>query len=64
MKQLPTTGKLGLNQFFLNSLRVTWVLGLLADTIALLRASALMAEPKAAPLLHDITARQSHFDFK
>jgi hypothetical protein len=56
--------QLGLSQFFLNSLRLTWVMGLLADTIALLRASAITTEPKSAPLLHEIMPRQTHFDFE
>jgi hypothetical protein len=55
--------QLGLSQFFLNSLRFTWVIGLLADTVALLRASALIAEPKTASLLHEMMPRQTHFDF-
>lgn len=54
--------QLGLSQFFLNSLRLTWVVGLLADTVALLRALAITTEPKRAPLLHEIMPRQMHFD--
>jgi len=54
--------QLGLSQFFLNSLRLTWVIGLLADTIALLRALAILTEPKSLPLLHEITPRQMQFD--
>jgi len=54
--------QLGLSQFFLNSLRLTWVIGLLADTIALLRALAILTEPKSLPLLHQITPRQMQFD--
>jgi hypothetical protein len=53
---------LGLSQFFLNSLRLTWGIGLLADTIALLRALAILTEPKSLPLLHEITPRQMQFD--
>jgi hypothetical protein len=54
--------QLGLNQFFLNSLRLTWVVGLLADTIALLRASAILVEPKSLPPLYQIMPQQMHFD--
>jgi len=56
--------QLGLSQFFLNSLRLTWVVGLLADTIALLRALAITTEPKSATLLHEIMPRQMHFDLE
>ena len=34
--------QLGLHQMFLNSLRLTWTLSLLADSVALLRALALL----------------------
>jgi len=34
----------------------------LADTIALLRALAILTEPKSLPLLHEITPRQMQFD--
>ena len=56
--------QLGLSQFFLNSLRLTWVVGLLADTIALLRALAITSEPKSSTLLHQIIPRQTHFDLE
>jgi hypothetical protein len=53
--------QLGLSQFFLNSLRLTWVLGLLADTVTLLRASAILSQPKSLPLLHHIMPQQMDF---
>jgi hypothetical protein len=37
--------QLGLSHMFLNSLQLTWTLCLLADTIVLLRAHALLAQP-------------------
>jgi hypothetical protein len=54
--------QLGLKRMFFNSLRLTWILGLLADTVCLLRAKALMAEPTATPLLQDLLPQQLHFD--
>lgn len=38
--------QLGLNQMFLNSLRLVWSLTLLTDAVALLRARALMKQPE------------------
>ena len=54
--------QLGLNQFFLNSLRLTWVVCLLADTVALLRATAMITNPKDADLLAPMRPKQMHFD--
>jgi len=54
--------QLGLSQFFLNSLRLTWIVCLLADTVALLRATALIVEPKNCDLLHQIIPQQMHLD--
>ena len=50
--------QLGLSQMFLNSLRLTWVMCLLADTVALLRAHALIAEPLSPNLIEDLMPRQ------
>ena len=50
--------QLGLNQMFLNSLRLTWTVGLLADTIALLKAHALLRQPFSSPLLHHLLPSQ------
>lgn len=50
--------QLGLSQLFLNSLRLTWVMCLLADTVALLRAHALIASPTCPNLLEDLMPRQ------
>lgn len=56
--------QLGLSQMFLNSLRLTWIMGLLADTVALLRAHALLTHPPARPLLQEITPRQMSLDLE
>jgi hypothetical protein len=54
--------QLGLSQFFLNSLRLTWIVCLLADTVALLRIRALMTEPEDPNLLHYLLPRQMQLD--
>jgi hypothetical protein len=54
--------QLGVSRFFLNSLRLTWQVCLWADTVALLRASALIAQPKRCDLLHEIRPQQMHLD--
>lgn len=56
--------QLGLSQMFLNSLRLTWTMGLLADAVVLLRARALMLAPASVPpLLDELLPRQFHLDF-
>ena len=50
--------QLGLSQIFFNSLRLTWVIGLLADTVALLRALAFTREPSNDTLLRDLAPHQ------
>ena len=54
--------QLGLSQMFLNSLRLTWVVCLLADTVALLRAHALLAEPVRSGLIENLIPRQLSLD--
>jgi hypothetical protein len=49
---------LGLRQVFLNSLRLTWTVSLLADAVALLRAQALLMAPKGESLLERLLPRQ------
>ncbi len=50
--------QLGLNDLFLNSLRLTWTLCLLADTVTLLRAHALLKNPPAkSPILYLLPAQ-------
>jgi hypothetical protein len=54
--------QLGLSQIFLNSLRLTWVVCLLADTVALLRALALTQEPRKVALLRELAPHQMQLD--
>ena len=54
--------QLGLSQIFLNSLRLTWVVCLLADTVALLRAAVLTREPKSVALLRELAPTQMEMD--
>jgi hypothetical protein len=54
--------QLGLSQVFLNSLRLTWVVCLLADTVALLRARALLTHPPTLDLLGQLMPEQMHMD--
>ena len=49
---------LGLDQMFLNSLRLTWTVSLLADAVALLRALALMNSPWKNHPLQDLIPTQ------
>lgn len=50
--------QLGLSQIFFNSLRLTWVMSLLADTVALLRATALTTQPSNLNLIAALMPRQ------
>jgi len=43
--------QLGMSAVFFNSLRLTWVISLLADAAVLLRARALLGRPVIRPLL-------------
>ena len=54
--------QLGLNQFFLNSLRLTWTVCLLADTVALLRAKAMLMDPENSDLLELMRPEQLPLD--
>jgi hypothetical protein len=49
---------LGLDQVFLNSLRLTWTMSLLADAASLLRALALMNSPLKNNLFHELIPTQ------
>ena len=55
--------QLGLNAAFLNSLRLTWCMALLADAAVLLRVHAMINAPTQRPLLCNLLAHQSQFDF-
>jgi hypothetical protein len=54
--------QLGLTQIFFNSLRLAWVVCLLADTVALLRAAAFTREPKSVALLRELAPTQMQLD--
>jgi len=49
---------LGLKRAFLNSLRLTWTMALLADAVGLLRALALLSHPKPTSPLQALLPRQ------
>lgn len=49
---------LGLSHMFLNSLRLTWCVSLLADAVVLLRALALLRAPRRRELLAELLPRQ------
>lgn len=49
---------LGMKNMFLNSLRLTWTMSLLADSVALLRAVALLTSPKESFLLEELVPEQ------
>ena len=49
---------LGLNNLFLNSLRLTWTMSLLTDAVGLLRALALMNSPQKILLLLELRPAQ------
>ena len=53
---------LGLNSQFLNSLRLTWCLGLIVDSVVLLRNLALLQNIQSAPLLQEILPKQGSLD--
>jgi hypothetical protein len=56
--------QLGLKRMFFNSLRLTWMLGLLADSISLLRASALLTDPQQNSPLREMMPHQLSLDLK
>jgi hypothetical protein len=53
--------QLGLRRFFLNSLHLTWIMSLLADTVVLLRAHALLSHPPPIAPLGSLTPKQLTF---
>ena len=54
--------QLGLTSLFLNSLRLTWIFTLLADTVCLLRCKASLALPSNRPILFELFPTQMQFD--
>ncbi len=55
--------QLGLSQVFLNSLRLTWAMCLLADAVTIMRARALLEHPPAASLLKELLPEQLMWDW-
>jgi len=53
---------LGLNSYFLNSLRLSWTLGLLVDSVVLLRNLALLERPKESNVLEELLPKQRLVD--
>jgi len=53
---------LGLNSQFLNSLRLTWCLGLMVDAVVLLRNLALLQEVSSIQLLEELLPKQRTLD--
>ncbi len=56
--------QLGPSQMFLNSLRLTWCVSLLADAAVLLRALALLRHPPGRELLDALLPHQTVLDFE
>lgn len=56
--------QLGLSSMFLNGLRLTWVACLMADTVSLLRARAVLHAPTQAHLLYDLIPNQLNLDLE
>jgi hypothetical protein len=56
--------QLGLKTMFLNSLRLCWTTSLLADSAALLRVLAILKDPPAKPLLHELFPTQTQFQLE
>lgn len=55
--------QLGLKWLFFNSLHFCWSVCLLADSAVLIRALAILAQPKSSEPLADLMPCQAHFDF-
>lgn len=56
--------QLGLERMFLNNLRLAAIMSQLADTVMLLRAHALLREPKERHLLDQLMPQQLNFDLE
>jgi hypothetical protein len=54
---------LGLNRQFLNSLRLTWYVSLLADAVILLRTLALLTKPDSGRPIASLVSSQTSLDF-
>jgi hypothetical protein len=55
--------QLGLGKMYLNGLRFCWTMALLADTVCLLQAHALLKSPADEPLLADLIPEQLALGF-
>ena len=55
--------QLGLNQIFFNSLRLAWIMSLMADAAVLLRASAMIGNPQIQTPMFELTPQQMSLDF-
>jgi hypothetical protein len=55
--------QLGLEKMFINSLRLAWIVGLLADTVSLLRAHVYLHQPPYHPLLDELVPSQLGLQF-
>ena len=55
--------QLGLSQVFLNSLRLTWMMCLLADAVSIIRARALLEKPPMDFPLRELLPRQMVWDW-
>jgi hypothetical protein len=55
--------QLGLRAMFLNSLRLSWTLCLLADAVCLLRAQALLTQPNKPAPMYELTPKQLLLDW-
>ena len=56
--------QLGLSQVFLNSLRLTWIMCLLADAVVVLRAHALLRQAPLADPLRELRPHQLTLEFE
>jgi hypothetical protein len=56
--------QLGLGKIYLNSLRFCWIMALLADTVCLLRAQAILRNPPVKSLLGGLAPNQMKFKFE
>jgi len=55
--------QLGLSQVFLNSLRLTWTMCLLADAVSIIRARALLEKPPVDFPLRELLPQQMVWDW-
>ncbi|MDD2711121.1 MAG: hypothetical protein PHV34_24340 [Verrucomicrobiae bacterium] len=55
--------QLGLSQMFFNSLRLTWMMSLFADSITILRALAKTSQPPTFAPMYELMPKQGVFNF-